>query len=75
MGQKDEALFNYLEDPASKSHPILYLRTFLTPGLIQEATHEEREAEVRDNWADFLENDLPRIDAALKQEHWIWESS
>lgn len=36
---------------------------------------QELNSRIRKQWADFLENDLPRIDAALKQERWIWESS
>lgn len=35
----------------------------------------EREAEIRRNWNDFLENDLPHIDAALRREEWIWEDA
>jgi len=38
-----------------------------------EATDAEREVEIRKNWDDFLENELLQIDAALKQERWIWE--
>lgn len=31
----------------------------------------EREEEVRKQWGEFLAKDLPRIDAALKEEAWI----
>ncbi len=54
---------------------VAYNLRLLEEPLYSEATDAEREAEIRKNWADFLENDLPRIDAALKQERWIWESS
>ncbi|CAN5793358.1 hypothetical protein BH23ACT11_BH23ACT11_27430 [soil metagenome] len=73
MGQKDESLFNHLEDPKSVGYPKLYRRTFLTPEFYEEEVSDsDRGAEIRKNWADFLENDLLRIDAALKQESWIW---
>lgn len=44
------------------------------PLYSQIATDAEREAEIRKNWDDFLENELPRIDEALEKEAWIWES-
>lgn len=72
MGQKDESLFGHLEDPATGSYPKLYRRTFLTPEFYDEVSDKDRETEIRLHWAEFLENDLPRIDAALKQESWIW---
>ncbi len=35
---------------------------------------EEREKEIRRRWREFLDQDLPRIDAVLKNEAWIWEA-
>jgi hypothetical protein len=52
---------------------VLFSRTLLAEGFCESTKDTEREAEIRKNWADFLENDLPRLDAALKQEAWIWE--
>ncbi len=49
------------------------MRTILEPELYENANDTQREAEIRKNWFDFLENDLPRIDDALKREAWIWE--
>lgn len=74
MGQKNEALFNDLIDPETSSHPNLYHRTFLTPEFYEDASDSAREEEIRRHWAGFLKEDLPRIDAALKEEKWIWES-
>jgi len=54
---------------------VAYNLQLLEEPLYSEATDAEREAEIRNNWDDFLEHDLPRIDAAFKQERWIWESS
>lgn len=73
MALKYESLFEDPIDPETQEWMKLYGRTFLTPQFCDDATDDEREAEIRKNWADFLENDLPRIDAALKQEAWIWE--
>ncbi len=74
MGQKDESLFNDLEDPETDDYPKLYRRTFLTPRFSEDATDLEREEEIRRHWTEFLGEDLPRIDAVLKEERWIWES-
>jgi hypothetical protein len=74
MGQKDESLFNYLEDPETDSYPKLYRRTFLTTRFSEDATDTDREEEIHRHWAEFLGEDLPRIEAALKKERWIWES-
>jgi len=41
--------------------------------MYEAVPNNEREAEIRKNWDDFLENDLPRIDDTLKQERWIWK--
>ncbi len=31
------------------------------------------EEKIRKQWEEFLNQDLPRIEAALKEERWIWE--
>lgn len=74
MGRNDESLFNNLVDPETSMWPTLYLRTFLNPEFCQAASDSEREQEIRRQWAAFLEEDLPRIEEALKNEAWIWES-
>ena len=33
----------------------------------------EREEEISRHWAEFLKDDLPCIEVALKKEKWIWE--
>ncbi len=75
MCLKHEPLFEKPESPEDNEKPKFYSRTFLRPEFCETATDAEREAEIRNNWADFLENDLSRIQDALKQEGWIWESS
>jgi hypothetical protein len=52
----------------------VFYRELLPQSMYETAAADEREAEIRKNWDDFLENDLPRIDAALKNEAWIWDS-
>ena len=52
---------------------VAYNLQLLEEPFYSEATDAEREAEIRKHWADFLENDLPRIDAALKRQDWFWE--
>ncbi len=74
MGQKNQSVFNDLEDPDTSRWPKLYRRAFLTPEIHEDALDSEREQEIRRQWAAFLEEDLPRIEAALKKETWIWES-
>ena len=73
MALKYESLFRDREIPEQGREMKLYGRTFLTPQFCEDATDEERERQVREQWKDFLENDLPRINAALRQEAWIWE--
>jgi hypothetical protein len=71
MGQKDEKLFNHLVDPDTDRWPKLYHRTFLTPQHYEDVPEIEREQEIQKQWTEFKENDLPRIEAALKGEAWI----
>lgn len=74
MGQKDESLFNDLEDPETDEKPKLYRRTFVTPEFYKDASDTARVQELRRQWDEFLDKDLPRIETALKEETWIWES-
>jgi hypothetical protein len=49
----------------------IYTRTFL-----EEEMHEDakvRDEKIRRRWSEFLEHDLPRIDAVIKREGWIWQ--
>lgn len=75
VARMNESLFNdFMEKPGSRLNPKLYRRTFLRPEFYEEASDSDREEEIRRVWAEFLNDDLPRIDAALKGEGWIWES-
>ncbi len=56
------------------SEHILYVRHLLAPDFYEDASDTERLQELHRQWDAFLEEDLPRIEAALKAEAWIWES-
>jgi hypothetical protein len=48
----------------------IYILTFLE-GEEMHAEIEDRNGMIRRRWSEFLKEDLPRIDAALKEERWI----
>jgi len=55
-------------------HGRIFSRRFLGRRMYEEGvSDDEREGEIRRRWAEFLDEDLPRIEAALKEERWIWE--
>jgi hypothetical protein len=55
------------------SHYEILSHTFLARNMYEDTDQEEREKAIRSQWHEFLDKDLPRIDAALKKESWIWE--
>ncbi len=56
-------------------HPILiYRHPILKPETYNELDRKQREEEIRGHWNAFLDRDLPRIEAALRAQEWIWES-
>lgn len=57
----------------SGKYVSLFKRPLLTGNLLDRLTGEEREQEIRRQWDEFIERDLPKIEAALKKEQWIWE--
>lgn len=73
MAHNNPTVFEDAPEQLAPFVNTIFVRPILAPELYEHATDAEREAEIRKNWADFLENDLPRIDAALKREAWIWE--
>jgi len=52
----------------------VFSRLWLKKEMYENSDQADREKEIRKHWIEFLENDLPRIDAALKNERWIWET-
>jgi PD-(D/E)XK nuclease superfamily len=74
MARKNPSTF-VVEPGMTERLTILFKRTLLTGGPLDELSGEEREQEVRRQWAAFLEEDLHRIEAALDKETWIWAAS
>ena len=55
---------------------MIYNRHFLDERLYgPDVSEAERTEVIRARWAEFLDGDLPRIDAALKEERWVWETA
>ena len=52
----------------------IYSRDLLKSEAYEDLDEEEREQEIRRHWDEFLDNDLPRIEEALRREAWIWET-
>lgn len=53
----------------------IYTKPLLAPASYDDLTDSERGREIRKQWNGFIDNDLPRIDAALRRESWIWQDS
>jgi hypothetical protein len=55
---------------------VICSRPFLDERLYgPDVSEAERTEVIRARWAEFLDVDLPQIDAALRREKWIWESA
>lgn len=52
----------------------IFTRHLLKQEAYEKLGRERREQEIRRKWGEFLDEDLPRIEEALKGEAWIWES-
>jgi hypothetical protein len=52
---------------------IIYKKQFLSAKDYDEGTIEIVKERVRLRWAGFLENDLPKIEAIIQSENWLWE--
>ena len=53
----------------------VFSRPWLKQEMYDDADQVDRGKEIRRRWAEFLQEDLPRLDAALKEESWIWEAA
>ena len=51
----------------------IYQRSFLTPQSYEDMSDDELEMEIHKHWAAFLDNDLPKLDAVIKAQEWIWQ--
>lgn len=52
----------------------IFSKVLLPPTIYREQTNSEQERELRECWNEFLQIDLPQMNAVLKNEQWIWES-
>lgn len=57
-----------------KKWNTIYVRQFLAASAYEESEGEDLEIEIGKKWKQFLENDLPKIQSALKSQEWIWKS-
>lgn len=73
IAHKNPTVFNEVPDSLSEWTRLLTY-PLLTPEQFKKGADDEREKEVRRQWNRFLRNVLPRLETALKEEVWIWES-
>lgn len=62
-----------LPNKVSSSSILIYHRPILKPEVYDKLTRQEREEKIHKHWVTFIKQDLPQIDAALKEEAWIWD--
>jgi hypothetical protein len=72
MAHRNRSVFEDTPD-ALDEYTEFFSRPMLKAEFYDRATYNECEHEIRKQWGSFLEQDLPRIEAALDQETWIWE--
>jgi hypothetical protein len=74
MAHARSDVFNGDKNP-SEDYSHIFRRTMLPPTYYDyDVEASEREREIRKQWGEFLDKDLPRIEKALNRETWIWES-
>ena len=71
MALSNRTTFNNVAESLERETKV-FVRPILTPEFYEEATNSDREQEIRRQWSEFLEWDLPRIEEALKKKTWIW---
>lgn len=74
MASNNSSVFQKPERTPRRGEIRIFVRPILPRDSYQGASPEEREQEILGHWNLFLNEDLPRIEAALKKEPWIWES-
>jgi hypothetical protein len=73
MAHAKQPPFKPVDSQLNDLYNTIYKRTFLTKQAYKNSSETEVQAEIRKHWKDFLEHDLPQIQAALRSEAWIWE--
>ncbi len=72
MARVNPEVFVVPRSLSSKWLPI-FSRHLLREEAYADLDEKERNEEIRRRWNQFIEEDLPRIEAALKKETWIWD--
>lgn len=75
MALKKGKPFNPREKSLNRKWNSLFSSRFvrLRSGSQEEEDEEEIKQEIRKKWERFLEEDLPKIDEAIKAESWLWQ--
>ncbi len=73
MALANQPLFQDVQGGLKAKYNWVFSTPVLTAESYEDVGDEERERKIRKRWAEFLETDLPRIDAVLKKEQWIWQ--
>ncbi len=72
MAQAHPEVFEVAHQKLGDKWNQILSHAFLKQDMYLNTTDEEREQEIRKQWAAFLDQDLRRIDEILKKEAWIW---
>jgi len=63
-------IFSVPRRTSTKWTPV-FTRRYLREEDYEDATDSDREKQIRHHWTKFLDEDLPRMDAALREHEWI----
>lgn len=63
-------VFSVPRRPSTRWTPI-FTRRYLREEDFEDATDSDREKQIRHHWTKFLDEDLPRMDAVLREDEWI----
>lgn len=75
MALKEGTPFNPRNKTLNRKWNIIFSRALirLKPESFEEDGEEAIKQEISERWQKFLTEDLPRIDAVLKKQSWIWQ--
>jgi len=71
MAQKHSPLFRTQSRSLNRQFNVIYGKSFLMPKDYEDTNIEQMSKEIRKHWSEFIGNDLLRILAAVREEHWI----
>ncbi len=77
MALKKGSPFNPRDKTLNKKWNLLFRSRFvrLRASAQEEDDEEEIKHQIRERWGRFLEEDMPKIDEAIRAESWVWEST